>query len=60
MCESLLEQVALFLGLDVEEVRARNLIEEHDGVTPYGQKVEGCHLPRMFKQLRADCDFDAR
>jgi xanthine dehydrogenase large subunit len=64
--ESVLQEIAIHLcsrGRNVRavDVQRRNLygVAERN-VTPYGQVVQGNHLPEIVDSLRARCDFDAR
>ena len=62
--EEILDRVARFLGLPVDQVRERNFYRE--GCTPdrnqthYGQPVVDNHLPELWAQLRASSAYDLR
>jgi len=62
--EEMLDRVARFLGLPVDQVRERNFYRE--GVTPdrnqthYGQPVVDNHLPELWAQLRTSSAYDLR
>ncbi len=62
--EEMLDRVARFLRLPVDQVRERNFYRE--GVTPdrnqthYGQPVVDNHLPELWAQLRASSAYDLR
>ena len=59
--EEILDRVARFLGLPVDQVRERNFYRE--GATPdrntthYGQPVVDNHLPELWAQLRASSAY---
>ena len=62
--EEIVDRVARFLGLPVDQVRERNFYRE--GETPdrnqthYGQPVDDNELPALWTQLRTRSDYDAR
>ncbi|MBK7143844.1 MAG: xanthine dehydrogenase molybdopterin binding subunit [Xanthomonadales bacterium] len=62
--EEMLDRVARFLRLPVDQVRERNFYRE--GATPdrnqthYGQPVVDNHLPELWAQLRASSAYDLR
>ncbi|MBU8545886.1 MULTISPECIES: xanthine dehydrogenase molybdopterin binding subunit [Roseomonadaceae] len=62
LMEDVVHRVAAACGLPPEEVRARNFLgapgkgEE----TPYGQKVEGDLIARVWAEARQDSDWDRR
>ncbi|HEX8153872.1 MAG TPA: xanthine dehydrogenase molybdopterin binding subunit, partial [Thermoanaerobaculia bacterium] len=59
--ENALEEIAIFLGKDPMEIRARNVYGIDDrNITPYGQFVKNNTLPRIFTEIRARADWDAR
>lgn len=59
--ENIIEEIALFLGIDSLEVRRRNCygIDDHN-CTPYGQIVRNNTLPRILEDLARDADYAAR
>ena len=59
--ESILEDVAVFLGKDAMEVRRLNCYGEGDrNVTPYGQVVRDNTLPRLFDEIVERADYRRR
>ncbi|WP_439597828.1 xanthine dehydrogenase molybdopterin binding subunit [Falsiroseomonas sp.] len=62
LMEDVVHRIAAACGLPPEEVRARNFLgapgkgEE----TPYGQKVEGDLIARVWAEARQDSDWDRR
>jgi xanthine dehydrogenase large subunit len=62
--EEIVDRVARFLALPVDQIRERNFYRE--GETPdrnqthYGQPVVDNELPTLWTQLRARSDYDAR
>jgi xanthine dehydrogenase large subunit len=59
--ENVLEEIAIFLGKDPFEVRARNAYGIDDrNVTPYGQLITNNTLPRLFSEMRVRSDWDRR
>jgi xanthine dehydrogenase large subunit len=57
--EDALDRIAHQLGRDPVEVRALNFYNEGDE-TPFGQKVEGNHLPRLWAEVKHDADWAQR
>ena len=59
--ETVIDEIARYLGRDPLEIRLRNLygIGERD-TTHYGQKFEDNVLPELIDRLRRDSDYDAR
>ena len=61
LMEDALFRVATALGQSVEDVRARNFAGgENPAETPYGQKLEGDLIRRVWAEARADADWDSR
>ena len=59
--EAVIEDVAAHLGLDALDVRQKNCYGIDDrNVTHYGQLVGNNVLPRLFDELRSECNYDAR
>ena len=58
--EDAIDRIALHLGRDADEVRALNFYGGADNETPYGQKVEGNHLPRVWAELKRDGEIAHR
>lgn len=58
--EEILSQAAQRLGLPADVIRERNFYREGD-VTHYGQPVKDAHrIRRIWNQLKASSDFEAR
>jgi len=58
--EDVIDRVARTLDLDPGQVRARNFYRPGDR-THYGQEVRGAdRITRIFDELRAESDYDAR
>lgn len=60
--ETVIQEIAVTLGMDALDVRQANCYAIDDGrdVTPYGQVVRNNTLPELFATLRSNCDYDAR
>ena len=58
--EDALDRIAGQLGRDPDQVRALNFYSEGRDETPYGQKVEQNHLPRVWAELRRDAEVERR
>jgi xanthine dehydrogenase large subunit len=58
--EDALDRIALRLGLDPNEVRALNFYNDTVDETPYGQKVDENHLPRIWAEVKRDSDYARR
>ncbi len=58
--EDALDRIALQLGRDPNEVRALNFYSEAGDETPYGQKVDENHLPRLWAEVKRDSDYASR
>lgn len=58
--EDALDRIALQLGRDPNEVRALNFYNEAGDETPYGQKVDENHLPRVWAEVKRDSDYVRR
>ncbi|MGV6851609.1 MAG: molybdopterin cofactor-binding domain-containing protein, partial [bacterium] len=55
--ESIIEDIAHFLGKDALEIRKLNCYQGNRNKTPYDQVVENNVLPELFNQLESDCDY---
>ena len=58
--EDALDRIAHHLGRDPVELRALNFYNDAGNETPYGQTVEGNHLPRLWAELKRDADLACR
>ncbi|WP_428668848.1 xanthine dehydrogenase molybdopterin binding subunit [Reyranella sp.] len=58
--EDALDRIALQLGRDPSEVRALNFYSDTGDETPYGQKVDENHLPRIWAEVKRDSDYTRR
>jgi xanthine dehydrogenase large subunit len=58
--EDALDRIARHLDRDALEVRALNFYGEGRNETPYGQKVEQNHLPRVWAEVRREAEVDRR
>jgi len=58
--EDALDRIALQLGRDPNEVRALNFYNGTGNETPYGQKVDENHLPRIWAEVKRDSDYARR
>ncbi len=59
--EDALDRIARHLGRDANEVRALNFYGSgKNDETPYGQKLEENHLPRLWAEIRRGSDFERR
>ena len=58
--ESIIEDIAHYLGKDALEVRKVNSYQEERDTTPYGQRVENNVLPDLFVDLESQCDYQHR
>jgi xanthine dehydrogenase large subunit len=58
--EDALDRIALQLGRDPNEVRALNFYNEAGDETPYGQKVDENHLPRIWAEVKRCSDYARR
>eukprot|EP00741_Cyanophora_paradoxa_P011272 tig00020554_g10889.t1 len=59
VCEAAMDRAAHALGLDPAAFREANLYREGDR-THYGMALEGCHAPRIWADLKASSDYEAR
>ena len=50
--EDALDRIAVHLGRDADELRALNFYDEAGDETPYGQKVDENHLPRVWAEVK--------
>ncbi|NKC30351.1 xanthine dehydrogenase molybdopterin binding subunit [Roseomonas sp. BU-1] len=62
LMEDVVHRIAAACGLPPEEVRARNFLGApgKGDETPYGQKVEGDLIARVWAEARRDSDWDRR
>jgi xanthine dehydrogenase large subunit len=62
LMEDVIHRVAAACGLAPEEVRARNFagIPGNGDETPYGQKLEGDLITRVWAEARCDSEWDRR
>ena len=58
--EDALDLIAKRLGRDPNEVRALNFYGEAGDETPYGQKVEENHVPRVWAEVKRNADIAKR
>ncbi len=58
--EDALDRIARQLGRDPNEVRALNFYNEAGDETPYGQKVDENHLPRIWAEVKRCSDYARR
>ncbi|MGE5150139.1 MAG: xanthine dehydrogenase molybdopterin binding subunit [Rhodospirillaceae bacterium] len=58
--EDALDRIAHRLGRDPVEVRALNFYNAEGDETPFGQKVEGNLLPRVWAEARHEADWTRR
>jgi xanthine dehydrogenase large subunit len=59
--ENVLEEIALFLGVDPIDIRRRNCYGIDDrNTTPYGQRVGNNMLPKLFEEIELRSDYRAR
>jgi len=58
--EDALDRIALRLGRDPNEVRALNFYDDSGDETPYGQKVDENHLPRIWAEVKRCSDYARR
>jgi xanthine dehydrogenase large subunit len=59
--ENIIEEIAIALGIDAIEVRRVNCYGIDDrNTTPYGQIVRNNMLPKLFSELRLECEYDKR
>jgi len=58
--EDALDRIAHRLGRDPVEVRALNFYSDAGDETPYGQKVEGNLLPRVWAEVKQEADWERR
>lgn len=62
LMEDVIHRVAAACGLPAEEVRARNFlgVGGNSDMLPYGQRVEGDLIERVWAEARRDSDWDRR
>jgi xanthine dehydrogenase large subunit len=59
--ENIIEEIAVYLGLDAYEVRRRNCYGEAGrDVAPYGQRFTGSDLPQLLEQLAKTARYKER
>ncbi|RMC34979.1 xanthine dehydrogenase molybdopterin binding subunit [Paracoccus alkanivorans] len=59
VAERMIEEIAYALGRDPYEIRQKNLYKNGQ-LTPYHQEVSDQILPRIFEELEASSDYQAR
>src|SRR5690606_21469659 len=59
VAERMIEEIAYALGRDPYEIRQKNLYRNGQ-LTPYHQEVSDQILPRIFEELEASSDYQAR
>lgn len=57
--ENVLEEIAIYLGLDAFDVRELNTYQKGQ-LTHYGQEVDDNVLPELFAKIRKTSDYDSR
>jgi xanthine dehydrogenase large subunit len=60
LIESIIEDIALVLGLDSLDIRKKNTYRAGHDITHYGQKVDNNLLPQLFDTLEKRCDYRER
>jgi len=62
LMEDVIHRVAASLGLPAEQVRARNFAgtQGNGDATPYGQKLEGELIERVWAEAKRDSEWDRR
>ncbi|MBS0520956.1 MAG: xanthine dehydrogenase molybdopterin binding subunit [Proteobacteria bacterium] len=60
LMEDAIDRIAHQLGRDPDAVRALNFYGDGQDETPYGQKVEQNHLPRVWAEIRRDAGIERR
>ena len=58
--EDAIDRIALHLGRDADDVRALNFYDDAGDETPYGQKVDENHLPRVWSELKREASIERR
>jgi xanthine dehydrogenase large subunit len=58
--ESIIEDMALYLGKDAKDIRAINLYQGNDQKTPYGQVFEENKLPEVMQKILDATNYEAR
>ncbi len=58
--EDVLDRIARHLDRDGDDVRALNFYSDGKDETPYGQKVDENHLPRIWAEIKRDAEIDRR
>ena len=58
--EDALDRIAVHLGRDADELRALNFYDESGDETPYGQKVDENHLPRVWAEVKQGSEIARR
>ncbi|SIS87790.1 xanthine dehydrogenase molybdopterin binding subunit [Paracoccus saliphilus] len=59
VAERMIEEIAYALGRDPYEIRQKNLYKNGQ-LTPYHQEISDQILPRIFEELEASSDYQAR
>jgi xanthine dehydrogenase large subunit len=58
--ESVIEDIAKYLGKDAYDLRQKNSYQGDRNITPYGQKLIHNPLPQIFAKLRETSKYDQR
>lgn len=58
--ESIIEDIAVYLGKDSFEIRSINKYQGENKKTPYGQDLENNMLPALFDELYLKADYEKR
>lgn len=58
--ESMMEDIARDLNKDPLDIRLKNLYQDDNNQTPYGQTVVGNVLPELLRQLEKSADYRRR
>ena len=58
--EDAIDHIAHHLGRDADAVRALNFYDDTSDETPYGQKVDENHLPRVWSELKREASIERR
>jgi xanthine dehydrogenase large subunit len=58
--ETVIDEIARFLGRDAHEIRKRNLYGPGRDVTHYGQTIEDFVLPELYAEIERTSDYAAR
>jgi xanthine dehydrogenase large subunit len=58
--EDAIDRIARHLGRDADDMRALNFYDDTGCETPYGQKVDENHLPRVWSELKREASIERR